>query len=490
MIRICGSLIILLLVSVQSLSAQHFNNLDFNKKCDSSKTGLCAWELSWGSKHSAQPVIKDGRYALLISGRNEKSVTFVEQSANVALDQVQILTVSALIKGDSIIGKGAGLNIGLYDAQDGLVANKDMGGYYSINWIRELQDWKNFKISIVIPTEVVKIKIGMILYGQGKAWFSNYNVEQSSLENRMPSDLATRYINAACDTIAKHSLYRDSIDITDLRATALKIAGPAKHYDDCYLAINYLLECLRPYGDNHSYFMTAEESVNWENEGSQVLEIQAPSIKLLDNIGYLYVPPFHGGNPQQMQAYADSLQSAIAQLFSKQIIGWVVDLRENTGGNMEPMIAGLGPLFNQSKLGALIDVNDRFDYWYYENGKYYWDSVDGMTVSNPFKPATSLPIAVLTSSQTGSSGEIVVISFIGNTRTKSFGQPTWGLTTGNGDFRLADGAKILLASTVMADRNDNRYDSSIHPDHFIEDDPSTEVDEVLSAAIKWIRTTK
>jgi C-terminal processing protease CtpA/Prc len=155
---------------------------------------------------------------------------------------------------------------------------------------------------------------------------------------------------------------------------------------------------------------------------------------------------------------------------------------------MEPMIAGLGPLFNDEKLGSLIDVNNKHDNWYYKNGKYFGDTYTGSSVSNPVRLPAQLPIAVLTGNQTGSSGEIVVISFIGNARTLTFGQPTWGLTTGNGDFALPDGSKIFLASTVMADRNGKRYTSSIVPDVQVEEKMVEGKDNVLQSAIDWIKS--
>ena len=482
---------ILILTLSLTVYGQSFKNLDFQQKCDSSKTGLCNWDLSWGGKNAVSPILFESRHSILIVGNSENSVGFVEQSTSpIKINDVQILSISATIKSDSTIGKGAGLNIGLYDNDGTLIANKDMGGFYSIDWIKGTNDWKKYTISIVVPIETTKIKIGMISYGMGKVWFSDFDVKSISINSRKPSKLALGYISAACDTIAKNSLVKDSINITGLMEIAFKIAGPAKKYSDCFLAINFLLESLRPFGDHHSFFMSANEVKNWESEGSQVSEIQFPSYEVLDSIGHILVPPFHGGNPKQMKAYADSMQLAIENLYNSQIKGWIIDLRQNTGGNMEPMIAGLGPLFSSEKLGSLIDVNGNSDSWYYNYGRYYGDGYEGWTVSKPFKPSYTLPIAVLTSIQTGSSGEIVTISFIGNSNTRSFGQPTWGLTTGNGSFELKDGSQIFLASTIMSDRNGKEYTSSIAPDYIIEDDLKTENDEVIDAAKKWILKTK
>jgi hypothetical protein len=477
-----SSLITIIFLQTLHANAQQFKNLDFSQKCDTSKTGLCNWDLSWGAKGSIQPHRFEKTNSIIIEGKAENSVGFTEQTSSYNSTSIFILSISASIRTDSVIGKGAGLNIGLYNDSGQLIANKDMGGFYSVNWIKGNKGWKNYSLSIVCPADTRKIKIGAILYGKGKAWFRDYRVEINSIENRKPSKLANEYIGAALDSIQKHSLFRDSINIRDLKQTALKIAGNAKTYSDCYLAVNFLLESLRPLGDEHSFFMTAQEVKNWENSGSQVSRIEFPSYKIIDSCGYILVPPFHGGNQKQILAYADTLQSAIHKIYGAAIKGWIIDLRENTGGNMSPMIAGLGPLFSQEKLGSLIDVNGKPESWYYKEGKYYWDNDTGWKVTKPVQLPVQLPIAVLTGGQTGSSGEAVVISFIGNTKTKFFGQPTWGLTTGNGSFKLKNGSQIFLASTIMADRNGKLYYHSIQPDVLVDD----KNENLIKIVVKWI----
>ena len=74
--------------------------------------------------------------------------------------------------------------------------------------------------------------------------------------------------------------------------------------------------------------------------------------------------------------------------------------------------------------------------------------------------------------------------------TKTFGQPTWGLTTGNGSFDLADGGRMMLASTRMADRNGKIYIGSILPDEIIEKSTIEKQDIEIRAAINWILNKK
>lgn len=478
--------IVFIISALTTARGQHFQNVNFTQKCDSSKTGLCFWDLSWGKEKSVRPEIIEGKNTIAISGEKETSVGFTEQEINTTVNEIQIISIAALVKSDGIIGKGAGLNIGLYDKDNVLIGTKDMGGFYSVDWITGTQTWKKHSISIVCPKETQKIKIGMILFGKGTVWFSDFAVNTTRIGNREPSKLAIKYINSACEIIAKNSLVRDSVNIAELKQTALKIAGPAKKYSDCFLAVQYLLASLRPFGDHHSFFMSANEKKNWEKNGSQVSKIAYPTHKIIDGCGYILVPPFHGGNTKHMSAYADSLQNGIRNLSNSKIKGWIVDLRQNTGGNMEPMLAGLGPLFSAEKLGSLIDVNQKSNAWYYKQGKYYSDEYKGWKVSKPFHLTSSLPIAVLTSNQTGSSGEIVAISFRGNANTQSFGKPTWGLTTGNSSFDLPDGSQLFLAATIMADRNGQKYTSSVQPDFDVENLTTTSQDETIDTAIQWI----
>lgn len=473
----------LLVLCTQLHASAQFRNVDFSDRCDTSKTGLCYWDLSWGAKGSVQPEILEQHNTMRLLGKSASSVAFAEQSAVIpfAMD-LRIVTVSVFMKTDSVSGRGAGLNIGLYYNSDELIANRDMGGYYSLDWRTGSTGWKKESISIVCPAHVTKVKIGAILYGTGTAWFRDYQVSVSPLTSKKPSRVARRYVRDALDSIITHSLVRDSLDEKQLYSTAVRIAGRAKRYSDCYLAINYLLESLREYGDHHSFFMKPAEVRNWESAGSKVSKLQYASGKVIDGIGYILVPAFHGGNPEHILQFADSLQKTIQNLYATGIKGWIVDLSENTGGNMSPMVAGLGPLFSSDTLGYLVDVNKKRNGWFYSKGKYYWNDSPGMEVTSPVTLSLRLPIAVLTGPQTGSSGEAVAISFIANQNTRSFGKSTWGLTTGNGSFALPDGSQIYLASTIMADRTGKLYPHGISPD-----EPVTgKTEEMIQAATKWI----
>jgi carboxyl-terminal processing protease len=482
------SLLVLFFIALSpsiSTYCQAFSNLDFSKTCDSSKTGLCNWDLSWGAKNSVMQDRESGIYLLKITGSKKNDVSFTEQSLVIEpFHETRIMSVTADMKIEDVEGKGAGLDIQAFDASGNLLGFRDMGGLYSLDWLQGTKAWINKKLSWVIPEGTTRIKIGAILYGKGIVWYRNYKVNFVTTRGRKPSGIAYRYIHAVIDTIRKHSIYRDSLNLDRIEQTAMEIAGPANEYNDCYLAVQYLIDALRPAGDEHSFFMTPAEYANLSGPGSLINKIENPVCKMVGDVAYLFVPPFHGTNSQRKLEYSDSLQSGIRQLMEFKPKGWIVDLRQNTGGDMEPMVVGLGPLFTNEKLGALVDVENIADYWHYNHGKYFWDDGYSSTVSHFFELTVHLPIAVLISNQTGSSGEAVAISFVGNNKTRFFGQPTWGLTTGNGSFDLVDGANIHLASTTMADRHGKKFSGPLQPDVMIENNQKEDL--VLKAAVNWI----
>lgn len=474
------SLAILFLLSGCSEKTQIFKNLGFENNC-SIISDECVWQKSWGKENCCEIKTVEENSLLKISGEEVGSVSFIEQEVIIPKqNSTRILNLSAMVKTIDIQGKGAGLNIGIYDEDNVLIANKDMGGFYSLDWITGSSDWQKLKISIISPINTYKIKIGAILYGKGDAQFDDFEIQFINIKTK--KNIANNpVITEAIEIVKNNSLVRDSINFEKLQAKVSLIAEAS----DNNLALEYLLESLREYGDHHSFLMNADEAKSWKENEEPESTIDFPTVEIKENIGIITVPPFHSGNEKLMVEYADSLQKGLSYVYTNKLKGWVVDLLHNTGGNMEPMIVGLGPLLDSGKIGSLVDINGKHEYWYYKRGQYFWEDEKGISIDRPFVLDKKLPIVVLTSEQTGSSGEVVVISFIGNTKTVLMGKLTWGLTTGNGEFELENGSKLFMASTKMVDRNGTIYSSQIKPDYLIEKDT-----DIISSAIEWINNNQ
>jgi len=237
--------------------------------------------------------------------------------------------------------------------------------------------------------------------------------------------------------------------------------------------------------------MPANERKVWEGNSIEnkvdFNSIRYSSSEIKENYGYIIIPGFAGDEYQLKVAFADTIQKQIKQLYHKNIKGFIVDLRQNDGGNMDPMLAGLEPLYSADTTGFLIDVHGNKEYW---GRNEAFKSALGTSYTQPTiktKINNRLPIAILYGNVTGSSGEVVIISFIGNAKTKSFGQPSYGLTTGNGEYKLPDGSYMFLSSTYMADRNGKIYKSNVIPDVVIDEDEKPK-DKTLEAAINWLKT--
>ena len=65
---------------------------------------------------------------------------------------------------------------------------------------------------------------------------------------------------------------------------------------------------------------------------------------MIGDTAYLNIPGCLGTD-ERVTAYAEHCQELIKSLDSQKPKGWVVDLRDNDGGNCWAMLTGLGPLF-------------------------------------------------------------------------------------------------------------------------------------------------
>ena len=114
-----------------STNAQKFRNLNFKQLCDTSKTGLCYWNLASGGKGSVLQDSEEGNKCMLLQGVKDNSVCWAEHSSEVNFSQgMQILTVTAFISTGNVEDKGSGFNINLDGKEGNFIGLKDMSGVY------------------------------------------------------------------------------------------------------------------------------------------------------------------------------------------------------------------------------------------------------------------------------------------------------------------------------------------------------------------------
>lgn len=385
------------------------------------------------------------------------------------------------------------------DGPESMLALKNMEGRGATG----TTPWTRHKIEVRVPKEAERILFGALMPGSGTAWFDSLELEQlgspANEELPPPSDEARAYLNRALDVMEKRSIKRDSIDWPELREATMRRARGAETTADTYSALRYAIDRL---GDGHSFLRTPDPETQQKGSNgdrdtgdkNQQTSWGGPAPRgtlLSGEVGYVNVPSFAGSGESGV-AFADSLQNVVKDLSESGVCGWIVDLRDNTGGNMWPMIAGIGPVLGDGTLGKFVGPDGNEQNWWYRDGKA---GVGPNTITEVSRPPRKLarsqsPVAVLTGPRTASSGEAVVVSFQGRPNTQSFGQPTRGLSTSNATIPLSDGATLLLTTATFADRTGTVYGDAIEPDVIVQSgDTSSSLgdDPVVEAGRSWLK---
>lgn len=302
---------------------------------------------------------------------------------------------------------------------------------------------------------------------------------------------AKLYLTQALDIMQHHSVMSKKVDWTHVRQEAFAEANHAQTPADTYPAIEYALQLL---GDLHSFL---HEPSSATQPGSEVpASSQKPFGQRLTNaIGYLSLPEFppqYDGVGQEGKHYALLAQDAIRTIDQRNMCGWIVDVRNNLGGTMWPMLIGVGPILGESVVGAFVSADGSKQQWIYRNGQAFLDQHLQMTIGSAYQLKRPFPpVAILTNGSTASSGEAIAIAFRGRPYIRSFGLPTAGVPTANEGFLLSDGAVLELTTAFDADRTGRTYNSPIPPDQEV---PSARVsppladDPVVQAARIWLST--
>ncbi|MYS92318.1 MULTISPECIES: S41 family peptidase [Streptomyces] len=298
------------------------------------------------------------------------------------------------------------------------------------------------------------------------------------------SPSAQTYLSKALNIMEKHSLVRHKVDWAAVRSRAYSQARGAQESADTHGAIASALNSL---GDGHSVFWGPD--VAKERYGASAVKFEGLEGRSSKNgVSYISLPGVLGSQ-EAYDRYVRQGRHTVAKAQATETCGWVVDLRSANGGNMWPMLAVVGPILGDGKVGAFVDADGNESVWSIKHGSPY---VDGKLVGwgdgRPLAGSTQ-PVAVLTGRQTASAGEAVTVAFRGRPGARSFGEQTNGVPTGNRPYRLSDGAVLLLTEAKDVDRTGRAYDAPIPPDAQIVRDSRPAArnrDEVLQAAQSWL----
>jgi carboxyl-terminal processing protease len=290
---------------------------------------------------------------------------------------------------------------------------------------------------------------------------------------------ATAYLEEALNILQENSYYSSQVDWDELRPRVYSYVAGAQFPDETYRAIESAINALN---DRHANFYDPEQVAGMFQSSSIGMGMLPEGKTIADRLGYIMIPGFMSGEEADLVKFATDLQTIIQTLDESNPCGWIIDLQENSGGNMWPMLAGIGPVLGEGTAGAFVDTDGAMIYWSYDNGRAYHNEYAGLSVAEPYLLRQGMPpVAVLTSSQTASSGEAIVIAFRGRPDTRSFGQATAGYASAVQWFPLSDGAWIGLTTAMFADRTGQIYNLVITPDEI-----TSPGEEIPQAAIDWL----
>ena len=322
------------------------------------------------------------------------------------------------------------------------------------------------------PTLVLSLALGTTACG------GRDSPTQPSKPTGAISEQARTYLDDVLRLMQANSINRVTIDWSSFRATIFAEASGAQTVADTYPAIRLAFSLL---GDNHGSFQTPTGFVITPRTRSCFAP--APGTPTVpETVGYVKVTAFSGrGN--EATAFANGIQSAIMSADNDRLIGWIVDVRGNVGGNMWPMLAGVGPVLGEGVIGYFIDPTGVESMWEYRGGASWDGGVVQERVDTQYRLRRARPrVAVLTDSATASSGEAVVIAFRGRPDARSFGTATCGLSTAVENYAMSDGAWLNLTISVMADRTRTSYGFAVVPDESVID-PG----QVVGRAVAWLQ---
>jgi len=291
-------------------------------------------------------------------------------------------------------------------------------------------------------------------------------------------------LDTALDLIELHAVNRAKLNWPAIRHQALRSASAAATPSDTYSAIAVVLGQLGVNG--HSRLVPLERKTALPPHSPS----QLPSGRMLPGrIGYIALT---GINEAFADPYLAAGSAVMRRLLAGQPGGWILDLRSNDGGDVWPMLGGIQPLLGSGLFGSFIAPPAPASVVRVTPTEITQGGEVSIRMSAaPQQGASTDPVVVLTGPTTGSSGEFAAIVFRGRLCTTSMGSATYGVPTGNTDYRLSDGADLRLTTAFEADRTGHLYpDAPIDPDvqvgtanYFATWRPT---DPAIQAASRWL----
>lgn len=276
--------------------------------------------------------------------------------------------------------------------------------------------------------------------------------------------------------LQEHVITKEQVDWKMLNSGVTNMLGHSPSLELTHQTIYYILKEVKT---NHSFYRFKESgSVIMHSEFSCRVKI-TDKYELPEDVGYVRIDAFPNATMNNPVEFANAVHTQIAKQDVKELKGWIVDLRRNSGGNMWPMLAGVSALLGDGTKGYFVKPDGDKTQWGTYQGASFLNNRFQIRVDNPYQLNNiNKPIAILSSKRTSSSGEAMLIAFKGMDNTRLFGKDSCGMSTANRGFTLQNGDTLLITTATMEDRRGQAYPAGVEVDD--------ESETPLFSATKWI----
>ena len=317
--------------------------------------------------------------------------------------------------------------------------------------------------------------------------------------DELPAALAHQVVDRTIELVESKGLYpRRHEEYAQAKTELLAVfdGQPARIVrKDLYGRIQKLLGTLDTNG--HTFIRPANPQAQVQvqgpqgqpkQRGSSLEELRPPTLKLVTTSRgtvLRWTPPaiVDGGMSAAGPYLKRFYDEAAARPDIAEACTLVVDLSEQTGGNAWPPFIAMYPLFGGANKANWVDRDGKRMPFVTPSSLQETNRYLVGDRANPLARFGSGPLAVVVGSRTASAGEMLLVALLGEARVQTFGTTSYGLSTANKTYTLADGSTLVLTELRYALGDGPVYQGGIAPMHPAE--KGAPVEGAVRTAAEW-----
>lgn len=297
-----------------------------------------------------------------------------------------------------------------------------------------------------------------------------------AIKGQSPQD----YLRTALSLIESQDLFASRLNWAVERTAALSELERRPSYSAADQALQGVLSDL---GDKHGHVTNATAFQQYIDEPTDAV----PTGRMLSyHIGYITLPGVTAqANTPGARRYASAGLNLVAKLAHSGAQRWVIDLRNDGGGDMYPMLLAILPVIDErTMISFRTATNNTTSVTEHDSALYLGTTLEMRSPQTPPPVTNRQTVAVLIGPDTGSAGEATLVSLLARPDTATFGQPTFGATTVPSFYSLGDGNLLMFATSAYVDRAGHTYTGPIPPAHTAGSTITN--DQTLPSAEAWL----